>query len=90
MTVTQLLSFTVVNVVDNEVPVGAIDGKNTTFTAANAPNPPSSLYVHVNGLLLHAATPGAPAADFSLAGAQIQLTSYVPQVGDTILVSYRH
>ena len=79
MTVTQLLQFSIVSIVDNEVPAGAVDGKNTTFTLANTPNPPSSLHVHVNGLLLHAGVEVNglslnAGADFALAGAQIQMT----------------
>ncbi len=84
MTVTQLLQLTVVNVVDNEIPGGAVDGKNTTFTLANPPNPPISLNLHVNGLLLH------QGPDYTLAGAAITAAAYIPQPGDTILASYRH
>lgn len=36
--------------VDNETPVGAVDGSNTSFDLLSAPNPPDSLKLEVDGL----------------------------------------
>lgn len=37
--------------VSNEIPAGAIDGVNDTFTLANAPSPAGSLQLFLNGAL---------------------------------------
>jgi hypothetical protein len=72
--------------VDGEVPTGAVNGTNTTFTLANAPNPSASLKLYKNGVLL------AQGVDYSLSGATITFvgTKAVPQSGDSLLASYRH
>ncbi len=38
--------------IDAEVPAGTVNGSNTAFTLANVPNPPTSLALFRNGLLL--------------------------------------
>lgn len=72
--------------VDNEVPGGTINGANTTFTLANAPNPSASLKLYKNGVLL------AQNIDYTLSGATITFvnTKAAPQAGDSLLASYRH
>jgi hypothetical protein len=72
--------------VDGEVPAGTINGTNTTFTLANAPNPSASLKLYKNGVLL------AQGVDYSLSGATITFlsTKATPQAGDSLLASYRH
>jgi prefoldin subunit 5 len=72
--------------VDGEVPTGAVNGTNTTFTLANAPNPSASLKLYKNGVLL------AQGVDYSLSGATITFvsTKAAPQSGDSLLASYRH
>jgi len=73
-----------VTFVDLEIPAGAVDGANVSFTIANAPSPASSLLLFRNGLLQRANF------DFTLSGATITFVSgAVPQAGDTILASYR-
>lgn len=57
------------------VPVGAINGINTIYTLANAPNPAASLQLFLNRVLVEAGT------DFTLAGLTITYT-LAPQVGD--------
>jgi hypothetical protein len=73
--------------VDGEVPGGAIDGVNATFTLVAAPNPAASLQIFKNGLLQ---TAGA-SADYVLSGSSITFnTASIPQPGDVLLVLYRH
>ena len=70
--------------VDEESPAGVVDGVNTTFTLANAPNPASSLMLYRNGLLQKTGM------DYSLSGATIQLVAGSGlQPADTLLASYR-
>jgi len=74
----------VVGFVDGEVPQGTIDGTNTTFSLASAPNPPSSLHLFRNGLLLK------QGLDYTLSDRTIQFTaSATPQPGDVLTASYR-
>ncbi len=37
--------------IDNEVPLGTIDGNNTVFSLSNSPNPSTSLMLFINGVL---------------------------------------
>ncbi len=70
--------------VDAEIPSGTLDGTNATFTLASAPNPPSSLAVHRNGLLLR------QGGDFTISGSTIMfLPGALPQPADSLLASYR-
>jgi len=70
--------------VDGEIPFGALDGSNTTFTLANIPIPASSLALFRNGLLLQQGT------DYTLSARSVTfLTTAVPQPGDLLLASYR-
>jgi hypothetical protein len=70
--------------VDAEIPAGTINGTNTNFTLASTPVPTSSVDVWRNGSLLHAGV------DFTVSGNAITFVgSATPQMGDTILVSYR-
>ncbi len=71
--------------VDAELPGGTIDGNNTTFTLASAPNPPLSLKLYKNGVLLTQNT------DYTLSGNTITAgTNSIPQSGDALLAAYRH
>lgn len=70
--------------VDNEVPSGLVDGTNGNFTLASAPNPPASLELSRNGLVL---TQGV---DYTLNNANITSASNrVPMAGDTLVAFYR-
>jgi hypothetical protein len=70
--------------IDGEVPAGAINGTNAAFTLANVPNPPTSLALFRNGLLL---TQGG---DYTLSSNAITFqTGAVPQLADVLLASYR-
>jgi hypothetical protein len=70
--------------IDTEVPFGTIDGSNTAFALANAPNPSSSLTLFVNGILQTNGT------DFSLASNRITFASgSKPHAGDVLQASYR-
>jgi hypothetical protein len=72
--------------VDNEVPVGAINGTNAMYTLAHTPNPVTSLHVALNGLGLQAG-----GYDFTITGASIQfVTASIPQSGDAITATYRY
>jgi hypothetical protein len=70
---------------DNEVPSGAINGLNTTFTLANTPSPTTSLLVYLNGLLMN------QGLDYTISGNTIMFAlASAPQAGDTVLASYRY
>jgi hypothetical protein len=70
--------------IDAEVPAGALNGSNTAFTLANVPNPPASLALFRNGLLLR------QGGDYSLLSNAITfLTGAVPQTLDILAASYR-
>jgi hypothetical protein len=72
------------NFVDAEVPAGAVNGVNTTFTLASVPSPAGSLELYRNGL-------------FQLQGADYQVSANtinfflgsVPQTGDLLVANYR-
>jgi len=69
---------------DAEVPSGAVDGANTTFTISQVPTPSSSLSLYRNGVLQKAGL------DYTLAGNTVQFqAASTPQPGDTLLASYR-
>ncbi len=70
--------------IDNEVPAGTIDGVNDTFTLANNPNPPDSLELYKNGLLMY------QGLAYNLTGNSIVFTTdYIPAIDDTIIAFYR-
>lgn len=63
----------------NETPGGMIGG-NATFTLAHPPNPPASLWLVRNGLVLTSGT------DYNLTGNTITfLTGSLPVVGDVVV-----
>jgi hypothetical protein len=70
--------------VDGEMPGGAVDGANATFTLANTPSPATSLHLFRNGILQKLGFDYTfnISTIFFVAGA-------TPQPGDTILASYR-
>jgi len=69
---------------DAEVPAGALNGANASFTVAAVPTPASSLNLYRNGVLQKAGL------DYNLSGNTIQfLTGATPQSGDTLLAFYR-
>ncbi len=72
--------------VDSETPGGTIDGNNLNFTLANTPNPAASLKLYKNGVLLN------QGRDYTLSGSNIAFASAsaTPQVGDTLIATYRH
>lgn len=70
--------------IDGEVPAGTINGTNAAFTLANVPNPPASVALFRNGLLL---TQGG---DYTLSSNALTFqTGAVPQPNDVLLASYR-
>ncbi len=70
--------------IDGQTPIGIVDGSNGAFTLSAVPNPPASLTIYRNGILLKAAF------DYTLAGNTIQFVAgAIPQGGDTLLASYR-
>lgn len=78
-------SAPLVRVSSGEVPAGAIDGVNTTFTLANTPVNPAGVELWRNGLLLkqgtdYTITAGSPTITF--------MVGSIPQVGDTLQASY--
>ena len=72
------------DIVDAETPSGVVDGANAVFTLADAPSPPASLELYLNGIRQKADF------DYVLSGNKLQFVSAaVPQPGDTLLGSYR-
>lgn len=70
---------------DAEVPAGPVDGINRVFVLANAPNPPASLILIRNGLILRVGV------DYVLVGQTITfIEEQTPQVGDILLAWYRY
>lgn len=63
------LSIGAIMFVDNETPTGAIDGVNTTYTLAHAPDPTSSLMMWINGTYLQ------QGVDYTISGNIITMTS---------------
>lgn len=68
---------------DDEFPTGAINCANLSFALAHPPNPPASLRLYKNGVLLLQNT------DYTLSGATI-VFSAAPQTGDSLLAYYRY
>jgi hypothetical protein len=69
---------------DAEVPAGALNGANTSFTLSAVPIPTTSLNLYRNGVLQKAGQ------DYTLSGNTLQfMTASIPQAGDTLLASYR-
>ena len=72
------------NFTDLEVPAGAVNGSNASFTLSAVPVPTSSVALYRNGVLQQ------PGSDYNLSGNSIQfLTPSTPQNGDVLLASYR-
>ncbi len=70
--------------VDNETPVGVIDGSNTTFTLTNVPGPAASLALFRNGVLQQ------NGLDYTLSGNVVTFAlAAIPQPNDSLLCSYR-
>lgn len=70
-----------VSFVDNEVPVGVIDGANTDFTLAQAPAA-GSLHLYLNGLKQR------PTVDYTIVGTTISFV-VAPPLNSYILADYR-
>jgi hypothetical protein len=69
--------------VNGEIPNGALDGNNGTFTLANSPSG-LSLQLFRNGVLM------AAGVDYSLTGSTVQfMSSAVPQASDKLVAHYR-
>lgn len=70
--------------IDAEVPAGAANGSNPAFTLAYVPNPPDSLALYRNGLLMR------QGGDYTLSGNAITfMTGAVPQTSDILAAFYR-
>lgn len=71
------------NFVDKEIPSGAINGSNTSYTLANTPTAGSE-HVYLNGMLLESGAGN----DYTISGANITLSS-APLTGEKLRVTYR-
>jgi hypothetical protein len=72
------------NFVTREVPTGAVNGTNPTFTIAATPTVGTE-EVFVNGILQNGGS-----NDYAISGATITFqTGAIPQNGDVVLVNYR-
>lgn len=72
-----------INFADAEIPSGAINGSNVTFTLVNSPSPPSSLFLVRNGVVLQAMN------GYILSSVTITMAA-APQVDDSLEVWYRY
>lgn len=71
--------------INDESPMGAIDGVNAVFTLSFAPAPPASLTLFRNGLRLMGG-----GYDYTLSGSTITFTAGLqPAQGDTLTVDYQ-
>jgi len=70
------------DVICNEIPSGAVDGSNTTYTLANIPAA-GTVEVYLNGLLQE---PGS-GKDYTISGNTITF-ALAPEAGDILLCSY--
>lgn len=85
--ITIAATFTNSSFVTREIPTGAINGTNATFTLANTPIAGTE-EVFVNGILQNVGSGN----DYTISGATITFSSSPdarPQTGDTVLVNYR-
>jgi hypothetical protein len=70
--------------VDMDTPAGVVDGSNQMFALTSLPDPPSSLTVYRNGILLKTGV------DYSVSSRTLTFFSYAtPQPGDVLSASYR-
>lgn len=68
--------------IDDETPVGMVNGVNKAFTLSNMPNPPSSVKVFVNGSRMRITE------DYTLSGTTITFVT-APPTSSIILCDYR-
>jgi hypothetical protein len=68
--------------VDAEIPSGAVNGVNLTYTLAASPSPGTSLHLYANGVRLR------PTTDYSVSGTGITMVSAL-QTGDWFYADYR-
>jgi len=68
----------------SEVPVGTINGVNTSFVLTQTPKPNISLQLFTNGILLQQ----VGGVDYTLTVSNISLT-FAPNIGDILLGIYR-
>ena len=74
------------NLVWNEIPTGAINGINDTFTLADTPDPAGSLMLFKNGLLMMQGGGG----DYGLSTATVVfVASQIPSTGDVLVATYQ-
>ncbi len=70
--------------IDGEVPVGTIDGSNSTFSLSQSPVPAGSLNIFRNGLLQ------SIGVDYTLSGSAVTfLSGSIPRATDVIAAYYR-
>jgi len=75
--------LTAANFVDKEIPSGAINGSNTSFTLANTPASGSE-HVYLNGILQES----GGGNDYTISGTTITMAT-APLTGEKLRVSYR-
>lgn len=70
---------------DSEIPVGVIDGSNTSFLLSFAPVPAASLELYRNGLLMK------PGVDYGISLRTVTFfVASTPQAGDLLQANYRY
>ena len=71
--------------VDNETPLGVVNGINRTFTLANTPKSPATLHVYVNGFRMLLGSGN----DYVTSSNNLGFT-VAPPAGAIITVDYRY
>ena len=79
-----LLNYIISNFIVGEVPTGAINGTNVTFSLTMLPNP-KTVQIFYNGIRLN---PLSNHPDYSLFQNVITFNTFVPSTDDIILVDY--
>lgn len=70
-------------IANNEIPVGSVDGVNTTFILEHAPSPAESLQLYLNGALQQLGV------DYTLSGTTMTMAS-APLLNSVLVAFYRY
>src|SRR3990167_6449327 len=70
--------------ISNEVPGGAVNGSNVTFTLLNSPTSTLVIWLYRNGILLKYGAGN----DYTISGSTITMNQ-APETGDVLLCTYR-
>ena len=79
-----------VTLIDQETPVGVMDGVNRTFQVSIAPHPANGMMIFRNGIVQRRCSLGTP-CDYDLVGRNITfIAEATPYPGDVLVAWYRY